>query len=199
MWKYLVRKHRKKNLVHQVSTLPFMLRTLPKHTNIGLQISSDLISAKKKVILPSVYPQCDTIDIIDTPHFFFIYPRPICKPLCFITLKCHWYPLPVVICRLQDCTCNVIFTMLFSHMHSPTVVVTYLRKHLCCKSLMAKWLEQVSQWYEMCCHDLEVMSSNPGRVELEVRSTYVLSRTWSKNTSFANSIFHAFMHTIILI
>ena len=26
---------------------------------------------------------------------------------------------------------------------------------------MAEWLEQVSQWHNMCCHDLEVMSSNP--------------------------------------
>ena len=26
---------------------------------------------------------------------------------------------------------------------------------------MAKWLEQASQWHEMYCHDLEVMSSNP--------------------------------------
>ena len=24
---------------------------------------------------------------------------------------------------------------------------------------MADWLEQVSQWHEMCCPDLEVMSS----------------------------------------
>ena len=46
---------------------------------------------------------------------------------------------------------------------------------------MAEWLEQASQWHEMYCHDLEVMSSNLGRVELGVRSTSVLSRTWSKN------------------
>ena len=32
---------------------------------------------------------------------------------------------------------------------------------------MAKWLEQASQWYEMYCHDLEVISSNPSRVDLE--------------------------------
>ena len=49
------------------------------------------------------------------------------------------------------------------------------------QSLMAKWLEQASQWHEMYCHDLEVMSSNPGQVKLGVRSTSVLSRTWSKN------------------
>ena len=30
---------------------------------------------------------------------------------------------------------------------------------------------------KMYCHDLEVMSSNPGRVELGMRSTSVLSRT----------------------
>ena len=26
---------------------------------------------------------------------------------------------------------------------------------------MAEWLEQVSQCHKMCCHDLEVMRSNP--------------------------------------
>ena len=31
---------------------------------------------------------------------------------------------------------------------------------------MAKWLAQMSQWNEMNCHDLEVMSSNSGRVGL---------------------------------
>ena len=33
---------------------------------------------------------------------------------------------------------------------------------------MAEWLEQASQWHEMHHHDLEIMSSNPGWVELEV-------------------------------
>ena len=42
---------------------------------------------------------------------------------------------------------------------------------------MAEWLEQVSQRHEMYCHDLEVISSNPGRVELGVRSTSVVSHT----------------------
>ena len=45
------------------------------------------------------------------------------------------------------------------------------------KSLMAKWLKQASQWHKMYTHDLEVMSSNPGWVELGVRSTSVLSCT----------------------
>ena len=43
------------------------------------------------------------------------------------------------------------------------------------KSLMAKWLEQAFQWCEMHCYDIEVMSSNPGRAELGVRSTSVAS------------------------
>ena len=46
---------------------------------------------------------------------------------------------------------------------------------------MAKWLEQASQWHEMYCRDLEVMSLNPGRVEFEVRNTSVLRLTWTKN------------------
>ena len=48
---------------------------------------------------------------------------------------------------------------------------------------MAQWLEQAPQWHEVYCHDLEVMNSNPGRVELGVRSrpTSVLSYTWTKN------------------
>ena len=46
------------------------------------------------------------------------------------------------------------------------------------KSLMAKWLEQASLWHEMYCHDLEVMSLKPGRVELGVRSTSVLTKSY---------------------
>ena len=33
----------------------------------------------------------------------------------------------------------------------------------------------------MCCHDLEVMSSNPGWIELGMLSTSVLSRTLTQN------------------
>ena len=46
---------------------------------------------------------------------------------------------------------------------------------------MAEWLEQASQWHEMYYYDLEVMSSNPGQIELGVRSASVLSQTWTKN------------------
>ena len=42
---------------------------------------------------------------------------------------------------------------------------------------MAEWLEQASQWHEMYCHDLEVMSLNPSQNELGVCSTSVLSPT----------------------
>ena len=41
------------------------------------------------------------------------------------------------------------------------------------KSLMAKSLKQASQWHEMYCQDLEIMSLNPSWVELGVRSAYV--------------------------
>ena len=40
---------------------------------------------------------------------------------------------------------------------------------------------KMSQWHGLYCHDLEVMSSNPSRVELGVHGTSVLSRTWTKN------------------
>ena len=50
------------------------------------------------------------------------------------------------------------------------------------KSLMAAWLEQASQWHESFCHDLEVMSWNPSRVELGVLGTSVQSCTWIKIT-----------------
>ena len=49
------------------------------------------------------------------------------------------------------------------------------------KSLIVEWLEQASQWHEMYCHDLEVMSWNRSRVELGVHSASVLSRTWTNN------------------
>ena len=61
------------------------------------------------------------------------------------------------------------------------------------KSLMAKWLQQVSQWHEMCCHDLEVMSSNSGRVELEVLSAFVLSHTWTKNINI-----HIYIYMLVV-
>ena len=35
---------------------------------------------------------------------------------------------------------------------------------------MTKWLGQASHGHEMYCHGLEIMGSNPGRVELGVRS-----------------------------
>ena len=43
---------------------------------------------------------------------------------------------------------------------------------------MAEWLEQASQRHEMYCHDLEVMSSNPGQVELGMHSTFVLQELY---------------------
>ena len=60
-------------------------------------------------------------------------------------------------------------------------------KHYLCvhelhlKSLMAEWLERASQRHEAYSHDLEVMSSNPGQVELGVHSTSVLSHTLTKH------------------
>ena len=48
------------------------------------------------------------------------------------------------------------------------------------KSLMAEWLERASQWHEMCYHNLEIISLNPGGIELGVYSTSVLWRTWTK-------------------
>ena len=60
-----------------------------------------------------------------------------------------------------------------AHTHTPH---THTNTH----TQMAKWLKQTSQWHEMCCHDLEVMSSNSGRVELRVLGTSVLSCTWIK-------------------
>ena len=49
---------------------------------------------------------------------------------------------------------------------------------------MAEWLDQASEWHEMYCHDLKVMSSNPSWVELEVLSTCVLSRTRTKHKTY---------------
>ena len=36
---------------------------------------------------------------------------------------------------------------------------------------MAGWLERMSQWHEMYCHDQKVMGSNAGWVNLGARST----------------------------
>ena len=66
------------------------------------------------------------------------------------------------------------------HHPNPVVLEKYPPSNL--GSLMAKWLEQAPQWHEMYCHDLKIMTSSPGLVKLGVRSTSVLSRTWSKIT-----------------
>ena len=53
---------------------------------------------------------------------------------------------------------------------------------------MAEWLVQASQRHEMYCHDLEVMSSNPGLVELGVCGTSVLSCTGTLNNEIEGNI-----------
>ena len=69
------------------------------------------------------------------------------------------------------------------------------------KSLMAKWLEQASQWHDMYYHDLDVMSSNPSGVELGVQSTSVPNHTWTKNVCYVieSSIFITVLSLVILI
>ena len=68
---------------------------------------------------------------------------------------------------------------------------------------MAEWLEQASQWHEMYCHDLEVMSLNPSQAELWVLSTFVLSGTWIKivtnsaNATLLLSLFSIFPVAIL--
>ena len=64
-------------------------------------------------------------------------------------------------------------------------------------SLMAKWFEQASQWNDMCCHDLEVMSSNTGWVKLTVRSKSVLSHTLTNNICHTKAIHYSFNLTCI--
>ena len=41
------------------------------------------------------------------------------------------------------------------------------------------------QWHEVYCHDLEVMSLNPGQVKLGVHCNSVLSHPWTKISSFS--------------
>ena len=64
---------------------------------------------------------------------------------------------------------------------------------------MAKWLQQASQWHEMYCHDLKFMSLNPIRIELGVRSTSVLSRTWTKNKIICERCFVYMYISLIII
>ena len=48
------------------------------------------------------------------------------------------------------------------------------------KLLMAEWLKQASQWCEMYYHDVMmnmIISSNPGRGEIRVHSTFALNHT----------------------
>ena len=75
-------------------------------------------------------------------------------------------------------------TMLYTgnnmqQMYNVIEIRTFFNTLILRKSLIAEWLEQVSKWHEMCCHDLEVMSFELRWVELGVRSTSVLSHTWT--------------------
>ena len=54
---------------------------------------------------------------------------------------------------------------------------------------MDEWLEQVSQWHEMYCHDLEVMNLKPNRVKLGVLGTSVLSGTLIKISVASASVY----------
>ena len=45
---------------------------------------------------------------------------------------------------------------------------------------MVEWIEQASQLHEMYCHDLEVMSSNPSRIERGVHSRLLSVLTVSR-------------------
>ena len=69
---------------------------------------------------------------------------------------------------MYECEARGAHTVLFAAYSSQSFlmsVMSYSDTQLV-KSLMADWLEQASQWQEMYCHDLEVMSSNLGQVEL---------------------------------
>ena len=63
---------------------------------------------------------------------------------------------------------------------------------------MAEWLEQASQWPEMYCHDLEVMSSNPSQVKLGVfdlgcvvllLNSYLIKKYFLHSSTTANSFY----------
>ena len=67
---------------------------------------------------------------------------------------------------MRSLCCSILYSLILSSFKS------YLALSFK-KSLIAEWLEQVSQGHELYCHDLEAMSLNPGRVELGVHSTSV--------------------------
>ena len=66
---------------------------------------------------------------------------------------------------------------------------------------MVEWLQQASQWHEMYSHDLEVMISDPSRVDFGMRSTSVLSRrpTWTKNINSYNYMEPNYVHKYIAV
>ena len=66
------------------------------------------------------------------------------------------------------------------HLKSPQTSKV-IWQYISLRSLIALWLQQASQWHEMYCHDLEVMSLNPDRVKLGVRSTSVPIHTRTKD------------------
>ena len=106
--------------------------------------------------------------------------------LCSLWLHCdsdYWIAANIY---HELCTRQMVIRIFLVDLEKLPLPFTYI-KHKHChkllvrKSLMAEWLEQASQWHEMYSHNLEVMSSNPGRIELGVRSTSVLNHILTKN------------------
>ena len=92
-------------------------------------------------------------------------------------------PMPELKCIPSQSVAQSIGVTWVSHSSRETTAVRNGAHQNCLVLiiLLLTCVMQASQWHEMYCHDLEAMSSNPSWVELAVRSTSVLSRTWTKN------------------
>ena len=87
-------------------------------------------------------------------------------------------------CKLliEWCLNQSLAPLFFAYLFMANFYETYLQPFLLyCVPDWVKLFGCISQWHEMYCHDMKVISSNPSWVKLGVHSTSVLSRTWTKN------------------
>ena len=87
-------------------------------------------------------------------------------------------------CQVAEFKCNILQRECYSN-H-----LTLKQYLICCEAEVTDGLVVTAGvCHDLYCHDLEVMSSNPGQVELGVRGTSVLSGTWTKNLNKHNMLY----------
>ena len=105
----------------------------------------------------------------------------------FSPFACDWHVKPGDV-HLSQHTWIMLCLYYYLAVYSYAIALFSWLMFPCQQQMMS--VDQASQWHEMYCHDLDVMSSSPDQAELGVRGTSVLSRTWTKHTIIHSLLTH---------